>query len=70
MHQECSERLRFVRKVIEALDAFYALGDTESTAPTIEHMLARDKLTNATVALDEHLAKHGCMREKISNPST
>jgi len=62
MHQECSERLRFVRKVIEALDAVYALG--ESTAPAIEQMLARDKFTNATVALDEHLAEHGCMREK------
>ena len=47
--------------VIEALDAVYALG--ESTAPAIEQMLARDKLTNATVALDEHLAEHGCMRQ-------
>lgn len=68
MHQECSERLRLIRKAIEALNAVYTLRD-ESKAPdtAIELMQARDELTNATRAFDEHLAKHGCMREKESS---
>jgi len=68
MHQECFERLRFVRKVIEALSAVYTLRDESKTPDSaIELMLARDELTNATRAFDEHLAEHGCMREKKSS---
>ena len=68
MHQECAERLRFSRKVIEALSAVYTLRDESKTPDSaIELMLARDELTNATRAFDEHLAEHGCMREKKSS---
>ena len=65
MPQECAERLRFSRKVIEALRAVYDLRD-ELKAPdtAIELMLARDELTNAMRAFDEHLAEHGCMSSK------
>jgi hypothetical protein len=65
MPQECTERLRFSRKVIEALRAVYALRD-ELKAPdtAIELTLARDELTNATRAFDKHLAEHGCMSSK------
>ena len=68
MPQECAERLRFSRKVIEALSAVYTLRD-ESKAPdtAIELRQARDELTNAMRAFDEHLAEHGCMREKKSS---
>jgi hypothetical protein len=30
-------------------------------------MLAKDELKNATRAFDEHLAAHGCLREKKSS---
>jgi hypothetical protein len=52
-------------KVVEAFNAICALTDGPNTA--LELMLAQDELKNATRAFDEHLAEHGCLREKNSS---
>jgi hypothetical protein len=65
MHQECPERLRFSRKVVEALNAICALTDGPNAA--LELLLAQDELKNATRAFDEHLAEHGCLQKNKSS---